>query len=126
MRSVMNGSRGAAMAGIVAMVVIAAGAASAAEPSAKRGRALYMTTGCVHCHGGVGQGSSAGLKLAPDPLPAEAIAQFIRATNTQMPAYSDKVLSDADVADIAAFLATIPPGKSPDDIPALKTLKPGG
>ncbi|MDX2145754.1 MAG: cytochrome c [Rhodospirillaceae bacterium] len=99
---------------------------AAAEPSAKRGRELYMTIGCVHCHGTMGQGSNAGLKLAPEPLPAEAIAQFIRATNTTMPAYSEHVLNDVDVADIAAFLATIPASKSADEIPALKNLKPGG
>jgi mono/diheme cytochrome c family protein len=110
----------------VALLVLAAGTANAAEPSAKRGRELYMTIGCVHCHGSVGQGSNAGLKLAPDPLPAEAIAQFIRATNTQMPPYSEQVLSDVDVADIAAYLATIPPSKSPDEISALKKLKAGG
>ena len=32
--------------------------------------------------------------------------------------------NDADVADIAAYLATVPPAKSPDTIAALKDLKP--
>jgi mono/diheme cytochrome c family protein len=77
----------------------------------------------VHCHGSEGQGSGAGTRLAPGPLPAEAIAQFIRATNPTMPAYSAKVLSDADVADIAAFLATVPAARSADEIPALRDLK---
>jgi mono/diheme cytochrome c family protein len=107
---------------IVALALTTQSSASAAEPSVERGRTLYMSVGCVHCHGTMGQGSNAGLKLAPDPLPAEAIAQFIRATNTQMPAYSADVLSDDAVADIAAFLATIPVSKSADQIPALKAL----
>lgn len=103
-------------------------AAPAQEPSAKRGREIYMKTGCYTCHGTVGQGTSAGLKLAPDPLPAEAIANFIRNTDTTapsyaaMPTYSAEVLSDAEVADIAAYLATVPPSKDPDTIPALKGL----
>jgi mono/diheme cytochrome c family protein len=107
-------------------IILGVAAGHAAEPSAERGRTLYMSVGCVHCHGTMGQGSNAGLKLAPEPLPAEAIAQFIRATNTQMPAYSAEVLPDDAVADIAAFLATIPSSKSADQIPALKalTLKP--
>lgn len=100
----------------------AAGAAADRKSSATRGKQLYTTVGCVHCHGSAGQGSAAGSRLAPDPMPAEAIAQFIRATNTTMPAYSAKVLSDADVADIAAFLATIPPARPADEIPALRSL----
>ena len=74
-------------------------AAERAAPSAVRGWQLYTSVGCVHCHGSQGQGSTAGARLAPEPLPAAAIAQFIRATNTTMPAYSAQVLSDADVAD---------------------------
>lgn len=104
--------------------VLIAAAVQAAEPSASRGRDIYMKVGCYLCHGTHGQGSNAGLRLAPDSLPAEAIAQFIRATNTTMPAYSEQVLPDDKVADIAAFLATIPPARSADSIPALRRLKP--
>lgn len=93
-----------------------------AAPSATRGRQLYMTVGCVHCHGSMGQGSTAGTRLAPQSLPAEVIAQFIRNTGTTMPAYSARVLSDADVADIAAFLATIPPARPVERLPALRDL----
>jgi ubiquinol-cytochrome c reductase cytochrome c subunit len=110
---------------LFAALAVASLPAMAAEPSASRGRALYNTVGCAQCHGTEGQGSNAGLKLAPDPLPAEAIAQFIRATNTTMPPYSEAVLSDADVADIAAFLATIPASKPVARIPLLNALKPG-
>ena len=92
--------------------------------STKRGRDTYMKTGCYHCHGTQGQGSGAGLKLAPEPLPAEAIAQFIRGSTGPMPAYSEKVLADAEVADIAAYLRSIPAARSADSIPALKGLKP--
>jgi mono/diheme cytochrome c family protein len=106
--------------------VAADSAAAAPAPSAARGRQLFMTVGCVHCHGTQGQGSTAGARLAPEPLPAAAIAQFIRATNTAMPAYSAKVLSDTDVADIAAFLATVPPAKPVASIPALRELRAPG
>ncbi|MSO99252.1 MAG: cytochrome c [Rhodospirillaceae bacterium] len=118
---------GAAMTKTIILAVIVTGLgavqSNAAEPSPSRGRDLFMKVGCYMCHGTQGQGSSAGLKLAPEPLPAEAIAQFIRATNTAMPAYSEMVLPDSDVADIAAFLETIPAARSPDSIPALKDLK---
>ena len=141
-RPLLRSSLATMAADLVAVIVVVAAAAprvaSAAEararagadggtatraPSAARGRQLFMTVGCVHCHGSAGQGSNSGTRLAPDPLPAEAIATFIRAPNTQMPAYSAAVLSDADVADIAAFLRTVPAAKPADEIPALRALK---
>ena len=109
---------------LVAPAAVAAERASASRaPDAARGRQLFVTVGCRHCHGTEGQGSGAGLRLAPEPLSAEAIAVFIRTPNTQMPAYSAAVLGDADVADIAAYLRSIKPGKRADDIPALRALK---
>jgi mono/diheme cytochrome c family protein len=105
-----------------------AASAGAAEPapSAERGKTLYLTAGCKHCHGTVGQGSSAGRRLAPKPLPAAAITQFIRATGTNMPAYSASLLNDAAVADIAAYLASIPASPQPDQIPVLRDLTKQG
>jgi ubiquinol-cytochrome c reductase cytochrome c subunit len=110
-----------------ACALLLAASASAAEraSSAARGRQVYMTVGCWECHGTVGQGSFAGLKLAPEPLPAEALIAFVRGTTGPMPAYSEAVLSDAALADIHAYLASQPKAASPDAIPALKDLKPG-
>jgi len=108
----------------LALSVGSALAAETTKPSVARGREIFMKVGCYHCHGTQGQGTGAGLRLAPDPLPAEAIAQFIRATTSTMPAYSAEVLSDSQVADIAAYLGSIPAARSPDTIPALKGLKP--
>jgi mono/diheme cytochrome c family protein len=78
-----------------------------------------MRVGCWQCHGTMGQGAMTGPKLAPDPLPFEALSSFVRTTNRNMPAYREQVLSDADLADIHAYLRSIP--KSPDakDIPLL-------
>jgi hypothetical protein len=39
-----------------------------------------------------------------------------------MPIYTTVVMSDADVADIYAFLLTIPKGKSAAEIPLLKGI----
>jgi len=103
---------------------IATAFAADKAPSVAHGRALFMNSGCKNCHGTQGQGSGSAPKLAPNPMPAESIAQFIRGTKGRMPPYSAKVLSDGDVADIAAYLASFPPAKSPDAIPALKDLKP--
>ena len=107
---------------LLATSVPAITVAAEPAPSAERGKSLYMTAGCKHCHGTVGQGSAAGRQLAPKPLPAAAIAQFIRANGTNMPAYSAALLDDAAVADIAAYLASIPPSPLADSIPALRSL----
>jgi mono/diheme cytochrome c family protein len=55
-------------------------------------------------------------------LPAAAIAQFIRANGTNMPAYSATLLNDAAVADIAAYLASLPASPQADNIPVLRDL----
>jgi mono/diheme cytochrome c family protein len=105
-------------AAMAAAGVLLASAASAAD--AVRGKELYIKTGCYACHGYDAQGASTGPKLAPDPMPAEALATYIRnSAPTLMPPYSEKVLGDAEVADIQAYLASIKKPPSPKDIPLL-------
>ena len=106
------------------LAAIGAQAADKNTPVA-RGRDTFMRVGCYECHGTVGQGGSAGLKLAPEPLPVEALTQFLRGTTGAMPAYSEKVLSDAQVADIHAYLASIPAPPPIDKIPLLRDLRQG-
>jgi ubiquinol-cytochrome c reductase cytochrome c subunit len=91
-------------------------AAAVQAQDAAHGRQLFMADGCFECHGTVGQGAATGPRLAPDPLPADAIARYIRNPAGQMPPYSPKVLSDKDIADIRAYLASIrkPDVKLPD------------
>ena len=91
----------------------AAMAAEAGDP--ERGFETYMRVGCYQCHGTVGQGPVSGPKLAPDPLPVEAIRAYIRAPAEVMPPYVESVLSDADVADIHAYLESIPPAPDVED-----------
>ena len=86
-----------------------------------------MRYGCYECHGTVAQGNYMGIPhLAPHALPYAAINAYIRKPAGQMPSYSVAILPDKDVADIAAFLASIPVGKAPADIPLLNstTTKP--
>ena len=81
-----------------------------------------MKYGCWQCHGTEGQGSaitSAGKVLAPDPLPLETFAAFVRSTNRAMPPYSEKILPNEDLADMHAYLSTIPKPKDYKTIPLL-------
>ena len=95
---------------LAAGAVMGGGAAVAA--SAEKGKDAYVKNGCWQCHGFLGQGGIAGAKLAPDPLPLEGLSAFIRSSNGPMPPYTEKVLSNEDLADIHAYLSSIP--KAPD------------
>jgi mono/diheme cytochrome c family protein len=99
------------------------GACLAQESDAERGQKTFMRVGCFQCHGTNGQGSEAGTALTPEPLPAEAIANFIRFSPGRMPVYPEDVLSDDEIADITAFLESVPPPPSPDSIPILRDMK---
>jgi ubiquinol-cytochrome c reductase cytochrome c subunit len=98
--------------------VIALGAEVGGD--AAHGRQVFMAVGCYECHGMVGQGSvQSGPRLAPEPMPLDSLRQLLRQPLNQMPAYSDKALSDRDVADIHAYLASIPKPPPVKDIPLL-------
>jgi len=107
------------LAALAAGLVIGQSVALAA--SADKGKAAFVKNGCWQCHGFVGQGGVAGPKLAPDPIPAEAFTAFVRTTNRAMPPYSEAVLSDADLADIHAYLASVPKAADPKTIPLLSS-----
>jgi mono/diheme cytochrome c family protein len=88
---------------------------------ARHGYQLFLTVGCYQCHGTSGEGGGVfGPRLAPDPLPFIAVAHQLRSPAMRMPVYTAKVLTDQEVADIYAYLRSIPPAKQPDQIPLLK------
>jgi mono/diheme cytochrome c family protein len=91
-----------------------------AEPSAANGRVLFAKVGCYQCHGYLGQGGAAGPRIAPDPLPFDGIAAFVRTTSGEMPPYTTTLLSDSDLADIYAYLQSIPRPPALADVPLLK------
>lgn len=103
--------------------VASAASAADAPASVERGRRLFMSIGCYQCHGTVGQGGTAGPRLAPGPMPAEALRVFLRNTSRAMPAYPETILTDAGIADLHAYLASIPPAPRVDDLPALRSLR---
>ena len=84
--------------------------------SAENGKRVFMRVGCWQCHGTVGQGGVTGPKLAPGPIPFDALSAFVRSTNRAMPAYREQVLPNEDLADIYAYLQSIPKGPDPANI----------
>lgn len=114
---------------LAAVVVMAATAAAKNKPSSsstkqqrdalQAGRKLFERSGCYECHGHEGQGGSAGKKLAPHPMPYPDFAQYCRRPTGEMPPYSAKLLSEADLASIYAFLQSIPEPPPVKTIPLL-------
>jgi len=89
------------------------------------GKKLFIAVGCYECHGREGQGGSAapigsyGPRLAPPRMPVEAVRLYVRHPSGSMPPYTTKVLSDAQLDDIYAFLKSIPAARPLKDIPLL-------
>jgi ubiquinol-cytochrome c reductase cytochrome c subunit len=87
----------------------------------QNGKTVFMKAGCYACHGTVGQGGAG----ARNPLALAAFTAYVRKGGPNhsvfggMPAYPPNVLSDADLADIRAYLATIPQPAAAKTIPLL-------
>jgi ubiquinol-cytochrome c reductase cytochrome c subunit len=94
-------------------------AGSAQAQSAEKGKVAYIQNGCWQCHGFEGQGGVAGLPLAPNVKPLAYITAFVRNTRGPMPPYSEKILSNAELADIHAYLQSRPAAPDLKTIPLL-------
>jgi len=84
----------------------------------EKGRLGFVRVGCAQCHGREAQGSpTSGPRLGPNGLPYPAFARYVRAPRLQMPPYTEKILPDADLADLYAFVQSRPKAATP---PALQ------
>ena len=107
------------------LIVLSAGAAWAAEaPSgdAAKGRQLFLANGCAYCHGTVGQGGggrTGGLRIANMGIAFPAFLNQLRQPVNEMPPYVASALPDRDVADIYAYIASLPPPPDVKTIPIL-------
>jgi mono/diheme cytochrome c family protein len=83
-----------------------------AADDANHGKELFMKLGCWQCHGTQGQGGAyTGPRLTPPPALA-VMKAYVRHPSGDMPPYTEKVLDDNGLADIRAYLVSIP--KPPD------------
>ena len=89
--------------------------------NAKNGKTVYTADGCYECHGREAQGGAGtGPKLGPSPIPYSVFAFQVRSPRDQMPPYTSKVLPDSELADIYAFVQSVPQPPKADSIPQLK------
>jgi mono/diheme cytochrome c family protein len=112
---------------IAACATIAFGAVSARAQDAPKGdvakgKEIYMTDGCFLCHGRVGQGGGYNTpvpSLAKTELPFEPFKLQLRQPADDMPAYSTAVISDEQIADIYAYVQSLPGRRDPKSIAIL-------
>ena len=110
-------------AAFAGFILAAHGVAAAA--SVDDGKRAFVQHGCWQCHGFEGQGSAAtskGKVIADTALPLDAFTAFVRTTSGDMPPFRPQVISDADLADIYAYLESRPKPKPVDDLPLLKQI----
>jgi mono/diheme cytochrome c family protein len=98
-------------------------APAAATGDAAKGKALFLRDGCYECHGYVGQGTKDGARIGPPVLNAQGLIRYVRRPAGAMPAFTEKVATDAELTDIYAYLKSIPAPKAVKDIPLLEQLR---
>jgi mono/diheme cytochrome c family protein len=108
---------------LVAIAAIIAGVSGSAraDGDVQKGKAAFVSHGCWECHGFNGQGgeTSNGKVIARTPLPLDAFVAFVRKTNGDMPPFKEAIIFDAELADIYAYLQSLPQPKAASDIPLL-------
>jgi mono/diheme cytochrome c family protein len=87
--------------------------------NAENGKKLYVTYFCWSCHGSSGRAGGAAPAITPSTRSAEDLIKYIRKPRGNMPPYTSKSISDREIADIAAFLKTVPKDPDPKTIPLL-------
>jgi ubiquinol-cytochrome c reductase cytochrome c subunit len=104
-----------------ALAVTLSGSAQAQDApkgDPKAGLTNFQKYGCYSCHGIVGQGTMRdGPRINAAAIGYGALLTQLRTPRYEMPAYTAIQIPDSGVADIFAYLTTLP--KAPDP----KTLK---
>ena len=107
----------------VGLAAQAAAPAQTASANAQAGKDLYLRYSCYACHGYDGHGGS-GARLVPTRMTAERFTAYVR-NPRQMPPYSTKLLSDAQMGDLWAYVKSLPVSPDARDIPLLARIMSG-
>jgi mono/diheme cytochrome c family protein len=112
-------SRFLVLAAIAALSVVS----SPAQENAEAGKDIFLKYTCYGCHGFSGQ-NGPGARLVPMRMTQAGFVNYVRSPRTrQMPSYSTKVLSDAQLGDVYTYIKTLPASRSAKDIPELNQFK---
>ena len=98
--------------------------AFAQDGDAKKGKELFLKYTCYGCHGFSGQ-NGPGARLVPMKMAQSAFFGYVRNPPRAniMPSYSAKVAPDSVLADIYAYIKTLPDSNAPaKSIPVLNSI----
>jgi mono/diheme cytochrome c family protein len=98
------------------------GAQAQRPPAAniENGKKQFKAHGCASCHSYSGQGG-AGARLAQNPISFQAFVSYVRKPKGSMPPFGNQV-TETELADIYAFLKSVPPSPDPKSIPLLNQI----
>ena len=106
-----------------AAMVLLVTAVRAQQGDSKKGKQLFVDYSCYACHGFSGQ-NGPGKRLVPMKTAQIAFTAYVRNPSTkQMPSYSGKVITDAQLADIWAYIRTLPDSPEAKDISLIQQIK---
>jgi mono/diheme cytochrome c family protein len=96
-------------------------AAAAPAGNAENGKRLFSAQACNNCHGSQGQGNQpnsekegAAPRIGPTRLSPPAFLGFVRNPVGRMPPYKSQNVSDAEIADLYAYLQSLAPPPKAD------------
>src|SRR5438876_2018264 len=108
------------------IAVMLAALAAALQPvppaagNAQNGKELYLKYSCYACHGYDGHGG-AGARLVPMRMNLPGFTAYVR-NPRQMPPYTAQVLADTQLADVWAYIKSLPESAGAKDIPLLTKI----
>jgi mono/diheme cytochrome c family protein len=94
-----------------------------ASGNTQKGKELYLKYSCYACHGYDGHGG-AGARIVPLAMTVTRFTAYVH-NPRRMPPYTDKVLSDAQLADLFAYIKSLPVSPPADQIPLLSRIMSG-
>jgi mono/diheme cytochrome c family protein len=110
------------LGGVGLLIGVSARAQDTPPGDAAEGKRLFLADGCFLCHGRAGEGGALNGPapiLAKTQLPFEGFAGQVRQPINDMPAYSEQVMSEKQIADIYAFVQSLPGRRPIKDVPIL-------
>jgi mono/diheme cytochrome c family protein len=121
----MTMSKSASLLVLTGVLASYAAAQSPETGSVASGKTLYNEKFmCYTCHGYSGQNGS-GARLVPMKMAQTAFIAYVRNPSqpNRMPSFSPKVMSDAQLADVYAYIQSLPnSAPDPATLPLLKDL----
>ena len=112
--------KGFAFLAVFAFLAGVASAQTGTAGDAQKGKELYVKYSCYACHSYDGHGGP-GARLVPLAMTVSRFTAYVH-NPRRMPPYTDKVLSDAQLADLFAYIKSMPASPPADQIPLLKRI----